>query len=172
MFSLICFMWNFEVTMEGYMCFLGSTVRLGQVVKWLLLMTCSKVFFTGIKRAAWYHLDSSGFLIAARALSAASSWLLGGHVGLLISLTCQNHGVVDLFPYSTVSPSLTKLRWLAAKAAMHPSSHSWPIDMRAPYCRWWKIWDVYFAWVKRGFRLSSDLWVACMMMPPGRMTWG
>ena len=50
---------------------MSSTFRLGQVVKCPFLMACSKVFFTGIKRAEWYHLDSSVFLLASRALSAA-----------------------------------------------------------------------------------------------------
>ena len=71
MFFLICFMCTFEVAMEGGRCFMSSTGSLGQVVKWLFLMAWSKVFFTGIKRAAWYHLDSSGLLLSARALSAA-----------------------------------------------------------------------------------------------------
>ena len=34
------------------------------------------------------------------------------------------------------------------------------------------MWDVWAAWVNRGFRLSSALWVACMMLPSGRMNWG
>ena len=48
-----------------------STVRLGKVAKWRFLMAWSKFFFTGLKRAAWYHLASSGLLSAARTLSAA-----------------------------------------------------------------------------------------------------
>ena len=55
---------------------------------------------------------------------------------------------------------------------MQPSSHSCPIDIRAPDCMWEKIWDVQVTWVKRGLRLRSDLWVACMILPSGRMTWG
>ena len=50
---------------------MSSTFRLGQVVKCPFLMACSKVLFTGIKRAEWYHLDSSRFILASRALSAA-----------------------------------------------------------------------------------------------------
>ena len=44
--------------------------------------------------------------------------------------------------------------------------------MRAPYCRWRKTWDVWAAWVKIGFRLSSALWVDYIMLPSGRMIWG
>ena len=50
---------------------MSFTFILGQVVKWPFLMDWSNVFFTGIKRAAWYHLASSGLLLATRALSAA-----------------------------------------------------------------------------------------------------
>ena len=34
------------------------------------------------------------------------------------------------------------------------------------------MWDVHTDWFKRGFRLRSALWVACIMLPSGRMTWG
>ena len=34
------------------------------------------------------------------------------------------------------------------------------------------MWAVHSAWVNRGFSLSSDLWMVCMMLPSGRMTWG
>ena len=54
MFFLICFMWTFVVAMEGDRCFMSYTVRLGQVMKWMLLMAWSKVSFTGLKRDAWY----------------------------------------------------------------------------------------------------------------------
>ena len=49
---------------------MSSNVRLGQVVKWPFLMDWGMVFFTGIKRDAWYHLDSSGLILDARTLSA------------------------------------------------------------------------------------------------------
>ena len=71
MFFLICFMWPFVVVMEGGRCFMGFTVRLGQVVKWLFLMDWSKFLFTGIKRAVWCHLASYGLLLAVMSLSAA-----------------------------------------------------------------------------------------------------
>ena len=47
MFSLIYFMWTFTVAMEGGWCFMSSTVRLDQVVKWSFLMAWSKVFLLG-----------------------------------------------------------------------------------------------------------------------------
>ena len=65
MFFLICFMWNFAVAMEGDMCFMSSTVRLGQVAKWPFLMAWSMILFTGLKRAEWYHMDSSSLILAA-----------------------------------------------------------------------------------------------------------
>ena len=109
-FFLIYFMWTFTVAMEGGRCFMSYAGRLGQVVKWPFLMAWSKDFFTGIKRAAWYHLDISGFLLAARALCAAGHYWIGGPVGLLVRLTCHITDVDNLLPYINVSPSLTKLR--------------------------------------------------------------
>ena len=60
MFFLIFFMWTFVVAMEGGRCLMSFTVWLGQVVKWPFSMAWSKVFFTSIKRAAWYHLARYG----------------------------------------------------------------------------------------------------------------
>ena len=80
--------------------------------------------------------------------------------------------VFEWLPYNIVSPSLTTLSLLAVKVAMYPSSHSCPIDMRSPDCRWGEMWDILDAWVKRGFIFISSLWVACMMLPSGRMIWG
>ena len=34
------------------------------------------------------------------------------------------------------------------------------------------MWEMRSDWVKRGFRLRSSLWVACIVMSSGRMTWG
>ena len=89
---------------------MSYTFRLGHVVKWNFLMVCSKVSLTGLKSVAWYHLASSGLLLASRALGDAGCCLLGGRVGLLVRLTCHMPDVFDLLPSSTVSPSLTKLR--------------------------------------------------------------
>ena len=88
---------------------ISSTFRLGQVVKWPFLMALSKVFLTKLNWDAWHHLASSGSLLASRALSAAGCLFLGGWVGLLVRLTCHMPDVVDLFPSSTVIPSLTTL---------------------------------------------------------------
>ena len=108
----------FAVSMEGYGCFISSSVRLGQVVKWSFLMDWSEVLLTGLKRATWYHLYSSVLLISARTLSAAGCCLLGGWLGLLVSLTSHMPDVVNRFPSSTVSPSLTTLRLVAVKVAI------------------------------------------------------
>ena len=78
MFFLIYFMWPFSVAVEGGMCFISSTMRLVQVVKWTFLISWSKVLLTELKMAAWYNLASSVLILAARALSAAGCCLLGG----------------------------------------------------------------------------------------------
>ena len=75
------------MAMEGRMCFMSYTVRLGQVLKWPFLMAWSKVFFSGLNRAMWYHLYSSVLLIVSRALSASVCCFLGVHLGLLVMFT-------------------------------------------------------------------------------------
>ena len=66
---------------------MSSTVSPGQVLKCPFLMYWSKVFLTGLNRAAWYHLDSSGLLLAVRELSSGGCYLLVGWLGLLVILT-------------------------------------------------------------------------------------
>ena len=78
----------------------------------------------------------------------------------------------DLLPSSIIIPFLTLLRLLAVKVDMQPSSYSRLIDMRSPDYRWGETWDVQDSWVKRGFRIIIALWVAFMILPSGRMTWG
>ena len=95
-------------------------------------------------------MASSVLLLAARALSAAGCFWIGGLVELLFRLTCHVSDVVDLLPSSTVIPSLTTLRWVAVKVAMQTSSHSCPIDMRSPDCRWGETLAVRASWVNRG----------------------
>ena len=40
----------------------------------------------------------------------------------------------------------------------------------APDCRWGKMWDILALVDSKGVRLSSDLWVACIMLLSGRIT--
>ena len=55
---------------------------------------------------------------------------------------------------------------------LSPSLYSFHIYIRSPDCRWGKICAVLDVWVNGSFILSSSLWVACMMLPLGSMTWG
>ena len=108
--DVVDFMRTFAVAVEGGKCLMSSIVRLVKVVKWPFLTSWSKVLFTRLKRDEWYHLARSLLLLADRALSAASCCWLDGLLGLLFRLTCHMTDVVDLMPFSTVSPSLTALR--------------------------------------------------------------
>ena len=97
-----------------------STVRLDHVVKWPLLMACSNFFLTRLKFLEWYHLASSGLLLAAKALSANGCCWIGGCSGLLVRLTCHTPDEFDRLPSNTIRPFLTKLRRVALKVAMQP----------------------------------------------------
>ena len=110
MFFLICSVWHFAVAIEGGGCFISSTVRLVQVVKWVFLMAWSKFILTRLNRAVWYHLAISVLILAARVLSAYSCCFLGGWLGLLLMLTCHMPDVVGRLPSSTIISSLTTLR--------------------------------------------------------------
>ena len=58
------------------------------------------------------------------------------------------------------------------KVDVHTSFQSFPISIRAPDCRWWKMCAFLSVWVSRGFSLSFSLWVAFMRLPSGSMTLG
>ena len=151
---------------------MSYTARLVGGVKWPFLMACIKVFLARLNRAAWYNLDRYDLLLSARVERSDSCCLLSGWLGLLVRLTCRMPDVVGRFPSSTVSSSLTKLRSLEVYSSMQPSFQSCPIDMRGPDCRWGKMWAVRPYWFNWGFIFISSLWVACIMILSGRMTWG
>ena len=120
MFLHVCFMYPFAMYMELGRWLIRSTVRLGHVLKWPLLMARSKVLRTGLKSVAWYQLASSGFLLDTRALSTAGCCWLGGWSVFLVRSTRKITDVFDQMPSSTFISSLDTLRWVAAKVAMHP----------------------------------------------------
>ena len=59
----------FYMATEGRRLFIRSTVRLGNVDKWPLLMDWSKVLRIGLNSVAWYHCDRSRLVLADRKLS-------------------------------------------------------------------------------------------------------
>ena len=59
--------------------------------------------------------------------------------------------VFDRLPSNTIRPSLTTLRRVEVKVAMHPSLHIFPIDTRSTDCRWGKMCTVLAALVRRRF---------------------
>ena len=73
-------------------------------------MAWGKIFLNGMNRSVWYHLASSGLLLAARSFGAGGCCLLGGWLGFLVRLTCHMPDLFDRFTPSTVNPSLTTLR--------------------------------------------------------------
>ena len=68
-----------------------------------------KVLLTGMNSVEWYHLASSGFLLAARALSAAGCCLFGGWSELMVRLKCHMTDVFDRLTYNNVILSFTTL---------------------------------------------------------------
>ena len=46
------------------------------------------------------------------------------------------------------------------------------MDISAPDRRWGKRWDIFAPVDSKGLRLSSSLWVACVILPSVRITHG
>ena len=113
-------MCTFAVVMEEDRCFMRSTVRLVHVVKWTFLMDWSKVFLTGLKSIAWYHLARSSLLLGAREFGAAGCCWIGGWLRFLVRLTCYMPDVFNRLTSNTCIPSYTTLRLVSVKVAMHP----------------------------------------------------
>ena len=74
------------------------------------------------------------------------------------------------FPSRTFSPCLCTLMVVSVNVAVQPSSHSFPMEISAPDWRWGEMCDIFALIYSKGIGLSSALWVACMMLPSGRIT--
>ena len=59
---------------------------------------------------------------------------------------------------------------VAVHVAVHPSSHSFPMDIIALDWSCGEMCDFLDHVDNKGLRLSSALWVACMRLPYGRIT--
>ena len=171
-FFRICFMCHFSVAMEGGRFLIRFTVRLGHVDNRPFSMAWSKVFLTGINNVARYHCTSSGLVLSVRELIAAGCLWLGGWSGVLVSLTFHMPGVFDQVLSNRVSPPLTTLRLLEVKVSANPSPHSFLIDTRNPYFRWYKMCAALDVRVRRGFIFRNSLWVVSVRLPPGSSIWG
>ena len=58
---------------------------------------------------------------------------------LLVRLTCHIPDVSDCWPSSIVRPFFSTLRCVAVNIAVHPSFHSFPVDIRASDFRWVEV---------------------------------
>ena len=78
-------------------------------------MACIRVWRTGIKRVAWYHFDSYGFLLDFRPLIKEGIVELGWWHGILVRLTFKIPDVPERWTSSKVMSLLTKVRCVAVK---------------------------------------------------------
>ena len=127
---------------------------------------------TGLNIVSWYHCVSSGFVISERASSAAYFGELDWVHGLLVRLTCHIPDVPDWWTSSIVRSFLATGRWVEVKVSVQLPSHSCPAEIRAPDWRCGGVWNVLAVCVRRGFSVSSTLWVAYIRLPSGSMNWG
>ena len=110
MFFRICLVCPFAMAMDDGRSFICSTISLVHVEKTPFLMAWKRVLQTGLNSVAWYHCANYGLVLYAMALGAAGHGGLGDFNGILVRLTFQMLDVIEVFPYSTVSPPFTKLR--------------------------------------------------------------
>ena len=87
-----------------------------------------------------------------------------------VILTCQMSAYIFRFPSRTTSTCLCNVIVVEVNVLLHPSEHSFHMEIIAPDWRWGKFWDISPLVDSKGLMLSSALWVACIMLPSGRMT--
>ena len=80
-----------------------------------------------------------------------------------VSLTCHMLDSPLLFPPRTIYPCLCNFIVVAVNVAVPPSSHSFHMEVSAPYWRWGKMWDIFYLVDSKGLISSSVLWVAYLL---------
>ena len=75
-------------------------------------------------------------------------------------------------PSGTFYPCLCTVIVVSANVAVQLSSHSFPVDISDPYCRWGKMCSILDIVESKGEFWSFALWVACMRLPSVRITRG
>ena len=75
-------------------------------------------------------------------------------------------------PFRNVSPCLFTVMVVAVNVAVHPLSHSCPMDISAPGWRWGEMCSVLALVEIKGLSWSPALCFSCMMLPSGRITRG
>ena len=84
---------------------------------------------------------------------------MGLSCGVVASYTCYMPATTLKVPSSTIYPFFYTFICVAMNVAVHPSSHSFPMEISAPDWRWVEICAVLDLLYKKGLRLSSSLWV-------------
>ena len=106
-FFLFCFMFPLELSMEGIICIIGSTIMLVHIAKQLFLVVCNRVCMIGINRVARYHFDIFYLVFSERTLI---SFVIGGICqlyGVLVRLTCHMPDITQRFLSINVWPLLS-----------------------------------------------------------------
>ena len=89
-----------------------------------------------------------------------------------VILTCQMSAYIFRFPSRTTSTCLCNVIVVEVNVLLHPSEHSFHMEIIAPDWRWGNMYAIFALVDSKGLMLSSALWVACMMLTYGRITRG
>ena len=82
-----------------------------------------------------------------------------------VILTCQMSAYIFRFPSRTTSTCLCNVIVVEVNVLLHPSEHSFHMEIIAPDWRWEKMWDALSLVYNKGLKFSSYIWVAFMRLP-------
>ena len=90
----------------------------------------------GPNSGVWYHCESSGLVIYAITLFDNCCVSVGLGFGVVASYTCHMPATPFKVRSRTIYPFFYTLICVAVNVAVHPSSHSFPMEISAPDWRW------------------------------------
>ena len=75
-------------------------------------------------------------------------------------------------PSRNMYPFFSTFVCVAVNVYVHKSSHSFPMQISAPYCMWGRVCSVLSIVYIKGMSFSCALWVSCIRLSYGRITCG
>ena len=150
MFFLVWCMWPLNVSIYGARSLLiGSIVKLVRAVKYPFLIAWMRVWLAALISVAWYHCDRSGFVLSA--IKLFSDWHASVGIGCGVVARCTFH--VPAAPWWVPSRInhcfFSTIMFMAVNMDVQPSSHSFPMYISAPYCRWGRCVLLFPLWITR-----------------------
>ena len=125
-------------------------------------MSWTRVCLEGLNSVAWYHWDSSAFVLVVGELVYAGLEDFGWVYRLITRLTWHMPDVTYGWICSIVRPFFTTAIKVTVKVVGKQLSQISPINIRSPALRWGNMLNFLAVCVRRGLRFRHYPWVACM----------